>query len=402
MSSDNAQQDQHQQHDQQQQQQPSDSTLNLPAGSLPPRKRAKTEEEKEQRRVERILRNRRAAHASREKKRRHVEHLEKYVLELESCLNGLFTNQSSLLDSQSQLISLLSANNVDFSNVENLNVKPIEKIERPDYLEMTTVPDANTANKNNSNNSSSNNNNNSGKSASSSSRKSSKRQSSVSESSSIADNVATIVSSSSSTSSNNNNNNVPQQSKNLQQPEIQSPSFEDDLMSDEEETVVRSFNVKKRKISQLNGKKSSSKTISAQQSYLSPPASTSPSKFIMEDDTIMNQEYSNLFAEETEDLMTSTGTVSNQDVNFVDPVSVSTTSNQSDNTLELFKHAGASAIDSFMIFKDEDNYSSEFFPKSSQQVQVNQQIEDYSSTVDDLCAYNSVHHPAAMIHTVYQ
>lgn len=33
--------------------------------------------------MERILRNRRAAHASREKKRRHVEHLEAYVLALE-------------------------------------------------------------------------------------------------------------------------------------------------------------------------------------------------------------------------------------------------------------------------------------------------------------------------------
>ncbi|GMM29246.1 Hir1 protein [Martiniozyma asiatica (nom. inval.)] len=53
---------------------------------LPPRKRARTEEEKEQRRVERILRNRRAAHASREKKRRHVENLEQYVLELEQAL----------------------------------------------------------------------------------------------------------------------------------------------------------------------------------------------------------------------------------------------------------------------------------------------------------------------------
>lgn len=51
--------------------------------SLPPRKRAKTQEEKEQRRVERILRNRRAAHASREKKRKHVEFLEAYVLALE-------------------------------------------------------------------------------------------------------------------------------------------------------------------------------------------------------------------------------------------------------------------------------------------------------------------------------
>ena len=52
-------------------------TLPLPPGALPPRKRAKTKDEKEQRRIERIMRNRQAAHASREKKRRHVEELEK-------------------------------------------------------------------------------------------------------------------------------------------------------------------------------------------------------------------------------------------------------------------------------------------------------------------------------------
>ncbi|ODQ64593.1 hypothetical protein NADFUDRAFT_71048 [Nadsonia fulvescens var. elongata DSM 6958] len=57
-------------------------TLPLPAGSLPPRKRAKTKDEKEQRRIERIMRNRQAAHASREKKRRHVEELEKRCIEL--------------------------------------------------------------------------------------------------------------------------------------------------------------------------------------------------------------------------------------------------------------------------------------------------------------------------------
>lgn len=44
--------------------------------SLPPRKRARTQEEKEQRRIERILRNRKAAHHSREKKRAHLEELE--------------------------------------------------------------------------------------------------------------------------------------------------------------------------------------------------------------------------------------------------------------------------------------------------------------------------------------
>jgi transcriptional activator HAC1 len=51
--------------------------LPLPVGALPPRKRAKTQDEKEQRRIERIMRNRQAAHASREKKRKHVEELEK-------------------------------------------------------------------------------------------------------------------------------------------------------------------------------------------------------------------------------------------------------------------------------------------------------------------------------------
>ena len=44
-----------------------------PKTNLPPRKRAKTEDEKEQRRVERVLRNRRAAQSSRERKRQEVE-----------------------------------------------------------------------------------------------------------------------------------------------------------------------------------------------------------------------------------------------------------------------------------------------------------------------------------------
>ena len=57
--------------------------------ALPPRKRAKTQEEKEQRKIERILRNRRAAHASREKKRKHVEYMEVYVVKLEENIKRL-------------------------------------------------------------------------------------------------------------------------------------------------------------------------------------------------------------------------------------------------------------------------------------------------------------------------
>ncbi|KAJ4298396.1 transcription factor that binds to CRE motif [Collariella sp. IMI 366227] len=57
-----------------------------PKTNLPPRKRAKTEDEKEQRRVERVLRNRRAAQSSRERKRLEVEGLEKRNKELEAAL----------------------------------------------------------------------------------------------------------------------------------------------------------------------------------------------------------------------------------------------------------------------------------------------------------------------------
>ncbi|KAK9425680.1 putative BZIP domain-containing protein [Seiridium unicorne] len=58
-----------------------------PKTNLPPRKRAKTEDEKEQRRVERVLRNRRAAQSSRERKRQEVEALEKRNQELEALLD---------------------------------------------------------------------------------------------------------------------------------------------------------------------------------------------------------------------------------------------------------------------------------------------------------------------------
>ncbi|KAF4434354.1 Transcriptional activator hac1 [Fusarium austroafricanum] len=60
-----------------------------PKTNLPPRKRAKTADEKEQRRVERVLRNRRAAQSSRERKRQEVEQLEKRNKELEAAMQHL-------------------------------------------------------------------------------------------------------------------------------------------------------------------------------------------------------------------------------------------------------------------------------------------------------------------------
>ncbi|KAB8295817.1 hypothetical protein EYC80_008639 [Monilinia laxa] len=59
-----------------------------PKTNLPPRKRAKTEDEKEQRRVERVLRNRRAAQSSRERKRQEVEALEAEKRQIERRRNN--------------------------------------------------------------------------------------------------------------------------------------------------------------------------------------------------------------------------------------------------------------------------------------------------------------------------
>lgn len=57
-----------------------------PKTNLPPRKRAKTEDEKEQRRIERVKRNRLAAHNSRERKRMEVETLQNEKNSLEEQL----------------------------------------------------------------------------------------------------------------------------------------------------------------------------------------------------------------------------------------------------------------------------------------------------------------------------
>lgn len=69
-----------------------------PKTNLPPRKRAKTDDEKEQRRVERVLRNRRAAQSSRERKRLEVEALEKRNQELELMLLDAQKNNLLLVE----------------------------------------------------------------------------------------------------------------------------------------------------------------------------------------------------------------------------------------------------------------------------------------------------------------
>jgi hypothetical protein len=59
-----------------------------PKTSLPPRKRAKTEDEKEQRRIERVKRNRLAAHNSRERKRQEYDLLQEEKDRMESDLQS--------------------------------------------------------------------------------------------------------------------------------------------------------------------------------------------------------------------------------------------------------------------------------------------------------------------------
>lgn len=86
--------------------------------TLPPRKRAKTQEEKEQRRMERILRNRRAAHALREKKRRHVESLEAYVLALEKNNSLLTLNVEKLSATAPKSVLATLEQPVDLSGVK--------------------------------------------------------------------------------------------------------------------------------------------------------------------------------------------------------------------------------------------------------------------------------------------
>ncbi|EHL01185.1 putative transcriptional activator hac1 [Glarea lozoyensis 74030] len=77
-----------------------------PKTNLPPRKRAKTEDEKEQRRVERVLRNRRAAQSSRERKRQEVEALEAEKRQIERRNQDL---EMRLAHQQEQILSLQQA-----------------------------------------------------------------------------------------------------------------------------------------------------------------------------------------------------------------------------------------------------------------------------------------------------
>ncbi|KAI9834965.1 MAG: hypothetical protein M1819_002688 [Sarea resinae] len=77
--------------------------LPTPTTNLPPRKRAKTQAEKEQRRVERIMRNRNAAQTSREKKREAYEKLENEKKAAEERAEKLFHDFKQVRDEKLEL-----------------------------------------------------------------------------------------------------------------------------------------------------------------------------------------------------------------------------------------------------------------------------------------------------------
>jgi transcriptional activator HAC1 len=104
--------------------------------TLPPRKRAKTKEEKEQRRIERILRNRKAAHASREKKRKHVEFLEGYVIDLEKQMSLVQLLNNALLKSYKGGNSEIDGLMEQISTLPDLKQMRLEHVSELDMVGM--------------------------------------------------------------------------------------------------------------------------------------------------------------------------------------------------------------------------------------------------------------------------
>ncbi|CCH60751.1 hypothetical protein TBLA_0D02470 [Henningerozyma blattae CBS 6284] len=94
--------------------------------TLPPRKRARTKEEKEQRRIERVLRNRKAAYASREKKRRYIKFLEKRSKIMENIMGKLENRLETIFKDDKTGLTLVS----DYRDCLKLEKEENEKYNR--------------------------------------------------------------------------------------------------------------------------------------------------------------------------------------------------------------------------------------------------------------------------------
>ncbi|RPB02314.1 hypothetical protein L873DRAFT_451131 [Choiromyces venosus 120613-1] len=93
--------------------------LPTPTTNLPPRKRAKTAAEKEQRRIERVLRNRAAAQASRERRRKELEGLEDEKAILEKDNDDLKTRLSAFEEENASLVKRVEEMQRQLKSFEN-------------------------------------------------------------------------------------------------------------------------------------------------------------------------------------------------------------------------------------------------------------------------------------------
>ncbi|KAF1987237.1 hypothetical protein K402DRAFT_296055, partial [Aulographum hederae CBS 113979] len=125
-----------------------------PKTQLPPRKRAKTADEKEQRRIERVKRNRLAAHNSRERKREEFEVLQKerdeYALRYHELLRELQTYKAMVSKQQMDgPMPQLPQSSFEFTSANHYHHNTAQStttaITSPSLMDSVDSPDSFTA-----------------------------------------------------------------------------------------------------------------------------------------------------------------------------------------------------------------------------------------------------------------
>ncbi len=110
-------------------------------GTLGPRKRARTSGEKEQRRVERILRNRAAAQQSRERKRKQVEGLEEINDDLSKENEALIYRVDILEREKGEMKAKLDQLSSQFEILQSM----VMNIEAPSWLDPASILNSSTS-----------------------------------------------------------------------------------------------------------------------------------------------------------------------------------------------------------------------------------------------------------------
>lgn len=98
--------------------------LPVPKTNLPPRKRAKTDDEKEQRRIERVLRNRAAAQTSRERKRLEMEKLENEKIQMEQQNQFLLSRLTQMETENNRLNQQVAQLSAEVRGSRSVSPKP--------------------------------------------------------------------------------------------------------------------------------------------------------------------------------------------------------------------------------------------------------------------------------------